>query len=55
MGAQVIRERNVAWLVEIPDEIARAQHRLEHRRRVAGVGAQITVAQVRGRKQRLPA
>ena len=48
MGAQVIGEIDVARLVEIPDEIARAQHRPQHRRRIAGISAQIAVAQVVG-------
>ena len=55
MGAEVIGEIDVARLVEISDEIAGAQHRPEHRRRIAGVGAQIAVAKIGGGKQRRPA
>ena len=43
---------DVARLVEGADEIARLQHGAEHGSRVAGIGAQIAVAQVGGGKQR---
>ena len=52
MRAQVFGEINVARLVEGAGEIARLEHRAQHRSRIARIGAQITVAQIGGRKQR---
>ncbi len=54
MGAQILCEGDVARLIETADEVARLEHRLEHGRWIAGVGAQIAVAQVGcGEKRRL--
>jgi hypothetical protein len=55
MRAQVILKADVARLVEGADEIAGAQHRLEYRDGIAGVGAQIAVGQVRRGKERCAA
>ncbi len=52
MRAEVLGEGDVARLVEGADEVARLEHRLEHRGRVAGIGAQIAVAQIGGGEQR---
>ena len=52
MRAQICGEVDVARLVEGADEIARLEHRAQHRRRIAGIGAQIAVAQIGGGKQR---
>ena len=52
MRAQVLAEIDVARLVEVADEIARLEHGAQDRRRIAGIGAQIAVAQIGGRKQR---
>ena len=52
MGAQIGGEIDIARLVETADEIARPQHRPQHRAGIARSGAQIAVAQVGGRKQR---
>ena len=50
MRAEILGERDVARLVEGADEIARLQHRAQHRRRIAGIGAQIAVAQIGARE-----
>ena len=52
MRAQIFGECNVARLVEGADEIARLEHRAQHRGGIARIGAQIAVAQIGGRKQR---
>ena len=52
MGAQVGGECDRARLVERADEIARLEHRAQHRGRITWVSAQIALAQVRRRKQR---
>src|SRR5215472_2466391 len=52
MRAKLRRKCHVARLVEAANEIARAQHRLEHRGRIAGVGTDITVAQFASREKR---
>ena len=50
MRAQVLGEGDIARLVEGADEVARLEHRAQHRRRIAGIGAQIAVAQI-GRRE----
>ena len=55
MRAQIFGEGDIARLVEGAGEVARLQHRAQHRGRVARIGAQIAVAQVGRRKQRLTA
>ena len=55
MRAQVGGEGDVFRLVELACEIARLQHRAQHRRRISGIGAQIAVAQIVRGKQRRPA
>ena len=52
MRAQVLGEGDVARLVEVAGQVARLQHGAQHRGRIAGIGAQIAVAQIGGRKQR---
>ena len=53
MRAEVLGEGDVARLVEGADEVARLEHRLEHGGRIAGVGAQVAVAQIgRGEQRR---
>src|SRR5215472_7490931 len=52
MGAEVGGERNIARLVERPDEITGAQDAVEHRRAVAWIGTDVAVAQIGGRKER---
>ena len=52
MRAKVFGKLDVARLVESAGEIARAQDRFQNCRRIAGVGAQIAVAQIGGGKQR---
>jgi len=54
MGAEVRAEGDVARLVEAADEVARLQHRREHGSGIAGIGAQITVAQVGAVKSGAP-
>src|SRR6266851_4011096 len=51
MGAKIRSELDVTWLVEAADEIARAQYRREYGGGIARIGAEVTVAQVRGREQ----
>jgi hypothetical protein len=51
MRAQPLGEGNVTWLVEGADEIAGFQNRAQHRGGTARIGAQISVTQIRGRKQ----
>ena len=51
MGAELGGEGDVARLVESADEIARLEHRSEHGRAVAGIGAQVAVAQIGCREQ----
>src|SRR5712692_5073182 len=51
MGAKIRRECDVTRLVEAADEIARAQYGLEYGGGVAGIGAEVTVTEVRGREQ----
>ena len=46
MRAQIGGEGDVARLVEGTDEVARFEYRTQHRRRVAGIGTQIAVAQI---------
>ena len=54
MGAEILGEGDVARLVEAADEVARLEHRREHGGRIAGIGAQIAVAQIgRGEQRRL--
>ena len=48
MRAQVVVEGDVAWLFKAADEVARLQNRLQHGGRTAGIGAQITIAQIGG-------
>jgi hypothetical protein len=52
MRAELLREFDVARLVERADEIARLEHGAQRARRVLGVGAQIAVAQVMRGEQR---
>ncbi len=53
MRAEIRGEGDIARLVERADEVARREHRLEHGGAVAGVGAQIAVAQIgRGEQRR---
>ena len=52
MGAQRRVEGDIARLLEGADEIARLQYGLQHRGWIAGIGAQIAVAQVGCGKQR---
>ena len=52
MRAQILGKCDVARLVECAGEIARLEHRAQHRGRIARIGAQITLAQVGGGKQR---
>ena len=53
MRAEILGEGDVARLVEGADEVARLEHRLEHGGAVAGIGAQIAVAQIgRGEQRR---
>ncbi len=52
MRAQVLGVGDVARLVETAGQVARLQYHTQHRRRVAGIGAQIAVAQVGGWEQR---
>ncbi len=52
MGAEILGEGDVARLVESADEIARLEHRREHGGRIAGIGAQIAVAQIGCGEQR---
>jgi len=46
MGAEIVGEGDVARLVEAANEISCLEHRFEHGRRIAGIGAQIAVAQI---------
>jgi len=55
MDAEILGKGNVAWLVESADQIACLEHCPKHARGIAGVSAQITVAQVRRREQRYAA
>ena len=52
MRAQVFGVGDVARLVEAAGQVARLEHGAQDRRRVAGIGAQIAVAQIGGREQR---
>ena len=52
MGAELGSEVDEARLVELADEIGRLPERLRDRRPVAGVGADIAVAQLVGGKER---
>ena len=52
MGAEILGEGDIARLVETADEVARLEHRLEHGGGIAGIGAQIAVAQIGGGEQR---
>ena len=54
MRADVLGEGDVARLVEGADEIARLEHRAQHRGRIARIGAQIAVAQIGGGKSGAP-
>src|SRR5262249_48347499 len=46
MGTKILGKGDVARLIEAADEVARLEHRLEHGRRIAGIGAQIAVTQI---------
>ncbi len=50
MCAQMIGEGDVARLVEGADQVGGFQQHTQHRGRVAGIGAQIAVAQVMSRE-----
>src|ERR1700730_1412570 len=51
MGAQISRGRHVTRLGEAADEITCAQYCREYGRAIARIGAEVTVAQVRGGEQ----
>src|SRR5439155_22442582 len=51
MGAELWIESDIARFDESADEVARLQDRLQHRSRVARIGAQIAVAQI-GRSEK---
>ena len=51
VSAQPGLEIDVARLFEGPDEVARLENHLQHCCAIAGIGAQITVAQIGGSKQ----
>ena len=46
VGAEIVGEGDVARLVEAADEISCLEHRLDHGRRIAGIGAQVAIAQI---------
>src|SRR5437588_11677821 len=53
MRAELGSEGDIARLVESADEIARFENRLEHAGGIAGIGAQIALAQIcRGEERR---
>ena len=51
MNAKICSECDVTRLFEVADEIAGAQYGLKYGGRIAGIGAEITVAEVSGREQ----
>src|SRR5215510_16380428 len=51
MRAELGGKIDVLRLVEAADEVARFQHRAQHRCRILGVGAQIAVAKVMSREE----
>src|SRR3546814_13707484 len=55
MGADLAAVLHVARLVELADEVGDLEERALHRRRVAGIGAEVAVALLRRREQRLAA
>src|SRR5260370_21230389 len=55
VDAEILGKGNVARLVESADEMACLEHWPKHAGGIAGIGAQITVAQVRRREQRYAA
>ena len=55
MGAQMLGEFDIARLVERAGEVGGAHDRAQHRGRIAGIGAQVAVAQIVRREQRCAA
>src|SRR5260370_35416975 len=52
MRAQMLVEGYVARFVEGTDQITRLQYDTQYRRRVAGIGTQVSIAQIDSREQR---
>ena len=55
MDAEFRGESDIPRLIESADEIARAQRGHQHGSGIAGIGAQIALAQIRGWEQRCAA
>jgi hypothetical protein len=52
MGAKIGMEVDVAWLVELADQVGQGEQRPLHRRGIAGIGPEIAVALRMRREQR---